>query len=393
LKEGKPEWIRDHKFGGYSECFHTFDMSWTGYWLLRWYRDLFPEDDRPMPRRILPLCRAYGDFLLRFQREDGFIPSYFEADLSPKRDIRLNRESAEPAACALFLAELSCALSESSHAESTEYLSAAVKAVEYVIREIIPSAKWFDYETFLSCSPKPYDFYDSYTGQQPQNNMGTIQAAKALLSLYRITKDDRYLYWGRRVLDYLSLTQQVWSHPGLTPNLIGGFTTQNSDAEWSDARQAHCAVLYLDYFEETGAREYLERGVAALRASFPVAPAENWAHFGYADVMGAVSGFHWGQGSGMASVEMVWGRYGDVFLDLAEGWGIGVNGCTVSSCEIKGTSISLSLRSDLRWEEPLRIVGRNPLKDGYSLTINTRSAGRFSASQWKAGISMEKAFP
>ncbi len=38
-----------------------------------------------------------------------------------------------------------------------------VKALEYVQREIVPQAKWFDYETYLSCSPKPYDFYDPIT--------------------------------------------------------------------------------------------------------------------------------------------------------------------------------------------------------------------------------------
>ena len=107
--------------------------------------------------------------------------------------------------------------------------------MEYIEREIVPEKKWFDYETFLSCSPKPYETFDSYTVQHPQNNMGTIQAAKGFLAVYDATRDARFLEWGKNVLDYLSLTQQVWSHPTMTPNLIGGFTTQNTDSEWSDA--------------------------------------------------------------------------------------------------------------------------------------------------------------
>ena len=64
---------------------------------------------------------------------------------------------------------------------------------------------------------------------------------------------------------------QVWSHPSLTPNLLGGFTTQNTDAEWSDARQAIIAPELFAYYKALAARnhsdalQYLQRGVAALR--------------------------------------------------------------------------------------------------------------------------------
>lgn len=33
---------------------------------------------------------------------------------------------------------------------------------------------------------------------------------------------------GSNILDYTLLTQQVWSHVLLSPNLLGGFTTQNT---------------------------------------------------------------------------------------------------------------------------------------------------------------------
>ena len=51
------------------------------------------------------------------------------------------------------------------------------------------------------------------------------------LSLYKLTSDSHYLNLGTAMLDYLSLTQQVYTHPLLTPILLGGFTTQNTDAE------------------------------------------------------------------------------------------------------------------------------------------------------------------
>ena len=368
-------WRRDHSFGGIEECYHAFDMAWTGYWLLKWHTDIDPADER-----IVPVCRALGDFLLRHQEESGFIPSYFKEDFVLKENCRLNRESAEPAGCAVFLVELH----KTVHGE--KYLTAAVKAMEYVQGEIVPERKWFDYETFLSCSPKPYSCYDPITMQHPQNNMGTIQAAMGFLGLYDATGQKRYLEWGMNVLDYLSLTQQVWSHPMMTPNLIGGFTTQNSDAEWSDARQAYCALVYLDYFERTGRLEYLERGIAALRSSFAVAPYENWAHGGYYDLPGALSGFHWGQGSAMASVEMVRERCGDVLADLQAGWAYGINGCTVDAMESEGTTIRLAISTALKWGEPARVVFRNVPSGRYDLWVNSRHVGAFEAAALVLGV-------
>jgi hypothetical protein len=63
--------------------------------------------------------------------------------------------------------------------------------------------------------------------------------------------------------------------------LLGGFTTQNSDAECSDARQSLCGNVLMDYYRATGKIEYLERGMAAWRAQFPVSPSENWVLRGY----------------------------------------------------------------------------------------------------------------
>ena len=43
--------------------------------------------------------------------------------------------------------------------------------MDFVEREIIPSGRWFDYETFVSCSEKSFDFFDNRTNQHPANNL------------------------------------------------------------------------------------------------------------------------------------------------------------------------------------------------------------------------------
>ena len=198
------------------------------------------------------------------------------------------------------------------------YREAALRAQEFVTREVLPRQRWFDFETFLSCARKPLDFYDRWTAQYPQNNLSTMQAAQAYLRLYQATKRPELLETGEHVVDYLLLTQQVWSHPLLSPSLLGGTTTQNTDAEWSDARQCYLAVLLLDYYKVNGRLDYLERAVAAARSGFAVAPWENWAHKGFDDEPGSLTGIHWGTGSQMATVEMMSGLLGDAFVDVAE---------------------------------------------------------------------------
>ncbi|MHB8061086.1 MAG: hypothetical protein ACYDG2_00420 [Ruminiclostridium sp.] len=363
-------------FGGFRDQYHLFSMAWTAYWLLKWKNDIVIDD-----QKILPLSIDFGDFLIKHQEESGLIPSFFkESDLSADETLGLNRVNAEGSVGAVFLLELYRTVNDS------KYLEAAIKAMDYIEREIMPLNKWFDFETFLSCSYKPYEFYDDITGQYPQCNMGIIFSSQAYLDLYRITGKQRYLELGNSVLDYLSLYQQVWSHPMFELNLIGGFTTQNTDGEWSDARQGYCAVIYFDYFEQTGMLEYFERAVAALRASLAVSPYENWSHHGYNDEPGVFSTFNWGLGSGMATIEMVWEKYGDVHISVAGKWAYGINGCTVSSLDISTGEICMDIESSINWTVPLRLVFRD-LEDGmYMLKINREMLGTFNDNDLKRGI-------
>ena len=217
--------------------------------------------------------------------------------------------------------------------------------MSFITKEVLPRQRWFDFETFKSCARKPFDFYDPWTAQYPQNNLATIQAAKAYLLLYDATKNRGFLEQGTQVLDYLLLTQQVWNNPAFSPKVVGGFTTQNTDAEWSDARQGYAAVLLWDYYGATGKQEYLERAVAAARSTFAVAPWENWAHTGYTDEPGALTGFHWGPGSAMTSVEIMSPALGDAFINLKEKDGVGFNACSLQNVTVAGHSISFDLET------------------------------------------------
>ena len=200
---------------------------------------------------------------------------------------------------------------------------------------------------------------------------------------------------GEALLDYLLLYQQSWTNPVLenlsSPSmLLGGFTTQNSDAEWSDARQTLAGEVILDYYRATHKAEYLERGVEALRSQFPVSPSENWAHVGYGHKAG-VSSFHWGTGSGMAGIEIEEDFLGDAVCDIPSQTMCWCQWLKHDSSPCNGEMVCIQLQMDspYRWDRKPRIVfhGTAP-KRSYRISINGSDGLDFSTKQMESGIAV-----
>ena len=105
----------------------------------------------------------------------------------------------------------------------------------------------------------------------------------------------------------------------------------------------YAATVLADYYQATGRIEYMERAVAAARSTFAVAPWENWAHTGYPDQPGALTGFHWGTGSAMTTVEMLSPVLGDALIDMKAERSVGFDECTITDVEVQGNEISFHL--------------------------------------------------
>ncbi len=361
-----------------ADGFLGYDMCWTAYWLLRWRAAELPGSEG-----ILTRCRALARFLTERQRPDGFLPTRFAEDGSVQEE-RSRAVKAETGPVVLFLLALY------DQDRNPEFWEAAKKGLSFLEREVVPKRQWYDYETFWSCSPREAKL-DARTQQWPANNLALTQTVEACLLAYRISGESHYLDLGESLLDYLLLYQQCWTHPGLEnlssrAMLLGGFTTQNSDAEWSDARQSQCGNILLDYYRATGKPEYLERGIAALRAQFPVSPSENWAHSGYGAKAG-VSSFHWGTGSGMAGIEMEEGFLRDAIVDVAAGRGVGVNGLNLTECHIRDGQIDFRLSSPFNWKRPPVVVFHHtdPSRE-YRISVNGAVAGSWRGEELEKGI-------
>ena len=368
----------DGSGGSTRSGFLGFDMAWTGFWLLQWRAAHLPE-----PGAVLPRCERLADFLVARQSSEGMLPTRFDESGAVEQGLS-RMVQAETGPVARFLLELY------RQDRRPRYLDAARKGIAFLDRQVVPERKWYDFETFWSCSPRLISF-DERTRQWPANNLALLHAVAAYLAAFEATGEKIYLARGEALLDYLLLFQQVWTNPrleGLTgpAMLLGGFTTQNSDAEWSDARQSLCGNVLLDYYRATARAEYLERGVAALRAQFPISPSENWAHSGYGRKAG-VSGFHWGSGSGMAGIEIEEDYLRDAACDIAARRCAGVNGLNVRECAVSGDRISLTIDSPFQWNrDPVLTFHGNAGRSAYSLVVNGRESGRFSWKDLEKGV-------
>ncbi len=238
--------------------FHVLDMSWTALLMLRWYDELERDD------RLLKYAQEYADALLKVQSANGFFPGWLHLEtLEPMYHLNDSPETSMSVTFLLKLSELT---------GNQEYKQAALKAMDAVIREIVPQGRWEDFETYWSCSRYGSD---NLVGQKvarnnmyKQNNFSMFWTAEALLEGYRITKEENYLLLGQRTLDELLMTQASWQPPFMYVDVLGGFGVMNADGEWNDSRQSLFAELILDYGQILHRGEYTERGLAALKASF-----------------------------------------------------------------------------------------------------------------------------
>lgn len=368
-EDGTVRWYYDDTWAGYKDEYHAVNMGWTGYWLLKW-EDICPESRED----ILRMCRELGDFFIKHQNEDGCIPAWYNQDLKAERE-EFREFNAECSACALFLAEL-------YHRHGNKkYLDCAEKIASFLLEKVVPRNRWYDLEAFLSCSPKPFDFYDGYTAQFPQCNMAQVFASYAFLALYQATGEEFWLENGMAVTDYTALTQAVWNHPLIEKRpTLGGYTTQNTDGEWCDHRQDYMAVIFMEYYRETGKVEYLERGVAALRAGFAAYPYENFAHCGE-NGMNYISGVNWGIGTAQAASEMIVPILGDLYINLKYEHAIGVNACTVSSFRKEESILYLEaeVAEGMRCFLHVSVEGANE-RAQYSIYVNGSFAGIFGGA-------------
>lgn len=234
---------------------HILDMSFSAYYMLIWYDELERDE------RLKEYCVNYAQKLIKLQDEEGFFPGWVDDSGKPMGVLDKSPESAMSAA---FLIKYSRIFDDSIS------FSSALKAID-ALKPIIDDGRWEDFETYWSCS----SYWNEKVGKKIQRNdmykqcnFSMYFTALAFYEAYLSTKDTKYLNTGRRVLDEMLMTQASWQPDWMPIPVVGGFGVMNCDAEWNDARQSLFAELIVQYGLALKEDEYIERGLAAIRASF-----------------------------------------------------------------------------------------------------------------------------
>jgi hypothetical protein len=348
---------------------------------------------------ILPFVQRYGDFLISHMDPNGCVPGWFSPKLEPVPSIRWN---ADGGAHIWVLSELYRATKDKKYAEAAEKMAA------FMINEVMPHQKWYDFETFYSCAVKPETFYDARTGQYPANNMSTSWALEGFASLYEVTQKIEYLDAAEAAADYSLFYQAVWA-PNfiLTAYPFGGFSSQNSDAEWLDQRSHRFTDGLMRIGLIAGRQDLVERAVAAARSSltlvnlpqnvendvykYPNYPLglgpENIDHEGFPQ-MPLRSGPSWCEIGGLAATAHLMNRLGGIYINFEKNIGVGIDGISVVSYHLKGNKIDIELKSLLaglnvpykeNFTVEMRIEG---LPEGdYELLINDGKAVKATAKE------------
>lgn len=311
--------------------YHILDMSYTALLMLDWYSEL--EKDL----RLLDYATRYADALVNIQRPDGYFPAWL--DLMQQEDMELLSKSPESAMSVSFLLRLY------QISKDEKYKASALKALDVIVKEIVPVGRWEDFETYWSCSRFGHDSLVDRkivrNNMYKQNTLSMYYTAQAAMEAYKVTADLSYLQKGKRVLDELLMWQAVWQPSFIYIHALGGFGVMNADAEWNDSRQSLFAELIMLYGKELDRKDYMQRGIAALMASFVMMYApenqetkeqwqkrwpflgkqdygfmmENYGHDGHTDSNGIGIGeftiYDWGNGAASEAVNRVIDHWGE----------------------------------------------------------------------------------
>jgi len=389
----------------YDDEFHLVDCSLAMYWALKYYQ--YFEKNELTKDLSLKLINTIKEI----QLDNGAIPTYLRIDdNSEKPFISENLiKSASSGASMMFILEYYKIVKEK------DLILMAERIAEFIQHEILPKNKWHDFEPFYSCTNLPHDFYDKFTENNVMNCLSIYWCAEGFKELYKITKNSKYLKIGEYILGVLSLFQQVWNMPYINYNTFGGFGAQNADAELGDARQGLFVRTYMEYYLLTGNKEYMERGIATLRACWALqllkeykdqCPGnllgidtinnidkgcvnENYGHSGTDFRTPGYEMFDWGIGTSIMATAYVKYNFGDIFIDFKEKVVWGIDGVLIDEfnfssnnieiyCKIipnkknfiiKARKIPENLINIKINKQLIKLKDNNKLKKGYKFTI------------------------
>lgn len=375
-----------------SKSYDVATMSKTAAHLLQYYQEC--EKDN----RILKYVQPYCDWLLTSIDARGSVPAFVGEDMTPTD---LLRYTAHPAASMWLLAEMY------NNTKEQKYLDGAQRISAYLEKEIIPEAKWVDFEQFYSCGSRPAEF-DRDVAQNliARGTLCLIWASEGYAALHRATHLDKVAKLGLACVDYLSFSQCSWNpHYIYTAYPFGGLTSDNSDTgNYLDARQAECVRPFAYWGKVLGRKDLLERSVAASKASMvlinhprhkanEIYQYTNIYPFGlgpenidHEAVPQSPMRTHpsWGEGSAVfTALTDVMKALGGAYINLDKNLSVGVDGIRIKSFRIERNTLKVELYSEL-------FTLKIPWTKAYSFELHIDGLGKQALDLAVNGVNLGK---
>ncbi len=389
----------------YTEEFHIVDSCLAMFWVLKYYQHFGDKREKTINK-----CSELADVLEKIQLKNGAIPTYIsfnnnEEEPNVSEDLINSASSGAPL---MFLLEYYKVSKEE------KIIQICKRIAHYIQTEIINTDKWHDFEPFYSCKGRKSDYYDYYTNSNIMSTLSMYWCAEGFKELYKITGNKEYLTSGERTIAVLSLFQQVWNMPYISINTFGGFGVQNADAELNDARQALFVRTYMDYYLLTGNKEYMERAIAALRASWTLqllkdyekknpgnvkgietidgidkgCVCENYGHLGKDERIAGYIMFDWGIGSAATATAYVKKQFGDLFIDFKEKIIFGIDGIIIKSFNFQEEEVYIELEL-IQGKNYILVKCRETPLHGSQIIINSINIGKKQKIELDNGFKYE----
>ena len=391
-------YINGVKAGLYSDEYNIIDACLAMYWALKISKDITKSV------RIVERSNELFELLKLIQLHNGAIPIFVDIKNGNVEISQTLLHSASSGAMIMFLTELY------KITPRNEILIMAEEIAEYINKEILPKNKWHDFEPFFSWTKLPLDFFDPFTKTHVMNTLSIYWCAEGFKELFKITNKREYLLRGEFILAILSLFQQVWDMPYISYNTFGGFGVQNADVELGDARQGLFVRTYIDYYLLTDNEEYMERGIAALRASFALqllpefqdtCPGnvnnidtinsvdkgsiyENYGHTGTDYRVPGQITFDWGVGTAVMATAYAKKHLGDIFIDFRRKFVFGIDNILIKHFEFRERKVEIILEHFNDFNKMLikaRMAQYNPVE----IVLNNVSKGIFDKKLLELG--------
>ncbi|MBD3212599.1 MAG: hypothetical protein GF311_08320 [Candidatus Lokiarchaeota archaeon] len=386
----------------FTDEYNIVDCCLAMYWALKLNRDF--ENNKLIIKKSVQLA----ELIEEIQLKNGAIPTFIKLAKNSKMIVSEDLiNSASSGAALMFMTELY------KTTKKEEFLPIAEKIATFLENEIVSENKWHDFEPFYSCTRLPLNFYDFHTENHVMNTLCIYWCAEGFKELYIITKEYNYLEIGEYILSILSLFQQVWDMPHIRINTFGGFGVQNADAELNDARQALFVRTYMEYYLETGKGEYMERGIAALRASWALqllteyegiclgnlegietangidrgCVCENYGHSGIDFRVPGYIMFDWGIGTAAMATAYTKKHFGDIFIDYKFNKVWGICGIEIENFMLNNNHIQISLRM-INEKNTILIIAREIPDRTINIILNETQLNNISKSQLEQGYTL-----